>query len=492
MKALLKRCIAAAIVFFYITAAFGTNAYAKAANATDTKINYSVDSKGIYSNWEGVSNVSQFLDEKGNYCFAYYKGKKITIAKTKNGKVTSKVKLKMPYPIFGAVTCDSAGNYYVVSGKKNTSSNHQMETLFVSRYSSQGKLIQTVGDNGSYGLASYYDDGFYTSEPFSGGNCDVSINGNFLAVNYARHMYNGHQSNTALIIDLTTMQKQKLSKYYNSHSFAQRAIPYQNGFMLASEGDAYNRAFSVAFMNMTGSENTQPDTNNDNSYYYYYENPDDTSAYQQDQYASEYYSRQNERKVNSYDVFHFWIKPGSSSNMFIVNNNFAHLGGIAVADNNHVALVGSSAKALNKKAQTQKEALFIQIFDPTKDLSKPEAYINASTRSGMSGMSGTKEANDYGIVWLTNGKYEIINPQVVADSKGRFVVLFEKYSGYQRRGVYYTIVDKEGNIVKKITRFSSDATLNSCETPKVVGNTIVWTANKTSGSNMYVFRLKVK
>ena len=474
----------------------------KGSGATDSGIKLNVYAKGIYPNWEGVSNVSEFTDEEGNYCYAFYKGRTITIVKNKNGKAAKKkLKIKMQKPLFGAVTCDQDGNFYVVTGKKNTSSNRKTNTVFIAKYSKTGDLIATVGDNGTGCYQKYkysgMDDSFNTQEPFEAGNCDITVNGNYVAVNYARKMYSGHQSNTAIILNRHTMQFVQLSPYYNSHSFAQRAIPYQDGFMLASEGDAYNRSFSVAFITPTEEKN-QEDKNEDDRWSrdYYggsrsdYEEED--YAYEPLDQAKKNYTQNEWIYTRSYDIFHFWIKKNSSYNMYVVNNNYAHMGGIAVADNNHVALVGTSVKAMNKKADKQKECLFIQIFDPTKDIRKPEAYATSGTRSGKTGISGDVSATDYGVKWLTGGKFQVKNPQVVADHKGRFVILFEKYVGYSYAGVYYTIINSDGTTAKKITRFPGDAKLNPCETPKVCGKYIYWTANKSGSGNLFTYKLKIK
>ncbi|WP_026528605.1 hypothetical protein [Butyrivibrio sp. VCD2006] len=474
----------------------------KAADAIDAKTKLSVAAKGIYSNWEGVSNVSEFTDAEGNYCYAFYKGKLITIIKNKKGKAKSRIKIRMQYPIFGAVTCDPDGYFYVVTGRKNSNGvDMKKNTVFISKYSPTGSLIATIGDNGSgcfkaryssyYGYSEMYEDNdSNTKVPFDAGNCDIAVNGNYIAVNYARGMYNGHQSNTAIILNRHTMQFVQLDRYYNSHSFAQRAIPYQDGFILASEGDAYNRSFSVAFVTPTEEVVPEEEMPKDESWYFSYNTP--PYAYTplpeaKQQYTSDHYSR-----TNSYDIFHFWLQKNASSNMFLVNNNFAHMGGIAVADNNHVALVGTSVKALNKKAAKQKECLFIQIFDPTTDITKPTGYAISDTRSGKSGIMGTEDVTDYGIKWLTNGKFNVSNPQVVADHKGRFVILFEKYAGYSFQGVYYLIVNPDGSIAKKITKFPVSARLNPCETPKLSGKCIYWTGNKPGSSSLYTFKLKIK
>ena len=475
---------------------------AKAASATDSKIKLSVAAKGIYKNWEGVSNVSEFTDEQGNYCYAFYRGRTITIVKNKkNGKVKSKITIKMQKPLFGAVTCDQDGNFYVVTGKTNSSfTDKTKNTVFIAKYSKNGDLLATVGDNGSGCYKNYrysgLDEDSNTREPFAAGNCDIAVNGNYVAVNYARHMYNGHQSNTAIILNRHTMQLIQLTPYYNSHSFAQRAIPYQDGFILASEGDAYDRAFSIAFITPTEDKIEEEKNKEDDGWYHPTGYRDDYNSepysYEPLEESRKTYTKNDWIYTRSYNIFHFWVKKNCESNMFVVNNNYAHMGGIAAADINHVALVGTSVKAMNKKADKQKECLFIQIFDPAKDVKKPEAYAISGSRSGKTGIDGNEDATDYGIRWLTNGKFEVRNPQVVADHKGRFVILFEKYVGYSNAGVFYTIINSDGTTAKKITRFPGSANLNPCETPKVCGKYIFWTANKPGSGNLFTYKLKIK
>ena len=80
---------------------------------------------------------------------------------------------------------------------------------------------------------------------------------------------------------------------------------------------------------------------------------------------------------------------------------------------------------------------------------------------------------------------------MVYDKNGHIVVLFELYSGSSYKGVYYITLNKSGKVVKKMQQFSKTAKLNPCETPVVVGKTIYWTANRTSGKKLYNFRLKI-
>lgn len=156
----------------------------------NTKIKQTVSAVGRYSNWDGVSNVTQFQDEEGKFCFAYNGKKDIVVVKTENGKAKKKkIHLKRKNSLYGGTICDNDGNYYVVTGKKNTTNDTSKNTVFITKYDSQGNEITTIGDNGSSSLAYYYDSSLYTKEPFHGGCCDLAINGDYLTVNYAREMY---------------------------------------------------------------------------------------------------------------------------------------------------------------------------------------------------------------------------------------------------------------------------------------------------------------
>lgn len=403
---------------------------------------------GVYANWDGVSNVAQFVNEKGQYCFAYDNDKNVVVVRTKNGKATgNKVKLKKKHPLFGTVTCDADGNLYLVTGETNDTDNTSKNTVFISKYDKNGKHIKTVGDNGSASLGSWYGTSFYTKIPFDAGCCDAAVNGDILTVNYAREMYSGHQSNSVLTVNTETMKKVNVGVIYNSHSFAQRVVPYQNGFVYASEGDCYPRAFSVNYVAMDGS-----------------------GAMTKNEEA---------------EIFHFWVKKGALDeyDMYVVNDNYAHMGGLANVDDQTVCLVGSSVKSLNKKADSESEQIFIQIFDPTKNMKTAGAYVTNGKRSGLSGGNGTEQVTDYGVKWLTNtGKnVRISEPQVVSDGKGTIVVLFEQTSlkTYKYQGVYYIVLDKNGKVVQKKQKYSATATLNACEMPVFVNGTVYWTANKS-------------
>ena len=106
-----KRIITFALILSILAVLSPSEVHAKIFTETQTSVKIKIEAMGQYINWDGVSNVSQFLDEKGELCFAFDNGKYVSVVKTKNGKPASKdIKLKKKSSIFGAVTCDKNGN----------------------------------------------------------------------------------------------------------------------------------------------------------------------------------------------------------------------------------------------------------------------------------------------------------------------------------------------------------------------------------------------
>ena len=420
-------------------------ASANTAQKTDTDIKLRVYASGLYSNWEGVSNVSQFVDDEGNYCFAYNTDDSVIVVKTSEGKITKKINLKKQHKQFGAVECDSDGYYYLVTGEENKKDDTSVNTVFVSKYSPAGKHIKTVGDvesgNGN------------SKVPFDAGNCDIAINGDYIAVNYARKMYSGHQSNTVLMLLKEDLSPADFGhSVYNSHSFGQRAVPFDTGFVFASEGDCFNRAFTLDFV----------------------------------------FSESNSYSVpRSFDIFHFWVRKNTYNDwdMFTLNENFASLGDVCSLGGGRVSFVAASAKALNSDAASQNRQIFIQILNCNGN-----KYITKGKRTGLGGPNGDTKVTDNGVKWLTkytakSGK-TVNNVQAVADDDGNTIVLFELYKKGKYQGIYYCVVNKNGKVTTKISKCIKDGRLNPCETPVWANGKVWWTANAVDGGNMFIYSLE--
>jgi len=416
---------------------------------------HTVSSVDRFPNWAGVSTVSQFTDEHGNYCFAVNEGDRVLVFKTKYGQITDRVSISNPYDSFGAATCDKDGNLYMVWGN-NGNSNVNEQTILVSKYTSDGQLVTTVGGNGSEGMKKYYTSDFYTKIPFDGGNCDVAINGDLLLVNYARLMYGGHQANTVFPVKLSTMQVQSGIDTYNSHSFDQRITPYSKtgGFLLASHGDCFPRAFTTSVTNS-------------------------------------YYTR------NEMDTFNFWVEEGAYENYHMgqLNKTYARLGNILETPRG-AALVGSSARSLSESAKSEPYDVFVQVFNPEGSATSASSYVTTGTRSGLAGANGNKSTTDYGVQWITDlssvGKTADV-VQAVSVSGGRIAVLYELYVPYSSYNGYltydstwYALLDSDGTVLQQPVNLGN-VRLNVDEDPVYAGGAIQWTANH--GSNLAVYAL---
>lgn len=417
-----------------------------------------------YTNWDGVTNVAQFKGPDGNLWYAVDGDDAVTVYKTKKGApVAGAVKLKKPHPLFGTVICDDAGYLYLVTGEANDTANTDKETvntdketIFISKFDGKGKHIKTVGDNGSSGLADYYGCSYYTRHPFSSGNCDAAVFGTTLTVHYARHMYSGHQSNSVFTVNTADLSKVDIGTFYESHSFAQRVVPTKDGFVYMSEGDCYERAFCVY-----------------------------RAALSDGSLASS----------KEACIFDFWVRDGAFDDydMFTVNNNFAHMGGLAALSDGKIAFAAQSVKSLSSAAASESEEIFIQIFDPDAALDTPAAYVTSGKRTGLAGNNGRTKVTNYGVKWLTAyGKDASIgNVQIVATDKDKLVVLYELSRGEQYEGVWYIVLDAKGNVTRRAAQFDANARLNPCETPVFADGSVCWVGNRygEEAPRIYVWRL---
>ena len=416
---------------------------------------HTIDSVGRYTNWAGVSTVSQFSDEKGNYCFAVDEGDRIAVVKTRYGAVTQTIYINKLYELFGAIDCDHNGNLFLVWGR-NGSTDPNFQTIFVTKHSPDGKLLATVGGNGSEGLDYYYSESFYTKYPFDAGNCDVAIQGNTLVGHYARTMYGTHQSNTVFVVKIDTMEVFTGFSYYNSHSFDQRVTPYQKsgGFLLASHGDCYPRAFTTS---LTGFSRVQ----------------------------------------NEMDTFNFWVQEGAFDryDMYQVNRTYARLGNV-LETKMGAALIGSSARSLSEAAISEPYDVFVQVFDPMGNASDPASYVTTGQRKGIAGRNGDEKVTDYGVSWLTDLAGTGLTAdvvQAVSVPGGQMVVLYElcKMNTYNKTYVstQYMLLDNDGTLVRGPLDLNG-VRLNVDEDPVYAQGAVQWTANVNQNSKeMRVYSL---
>ncbi len=399
------------------------------------------------SNWAKVSSVQQFAYVNEGLAYAYVIDDHLTIV------TPSKVlDIGMLYPKLGDVISDDGGNFYIIWGKDGTENIEQ--TIFISKYSPKGVHIKTTGFVGESQMGS---DG-NTMVPFNAGNCVSTINNDTLMVNYARTMYNGHQSNNVIAVNIKDMSpykfepliwdRNKANTPYVSHSFNQSVIYSEKAddFIFANHGDAYGRGFII--------DKLQKEMYVD---------------YKKMVYASKY---------PTHNIFHFYLEANANYDMHKVNKTYAQLGGL-VETSKGIVLVGASAKSISEAAKTEKQNLFIQIFDPlAKDLS-PSMFVSGSIRSGETSLdiydnknSPLTRISDYGVIWLTNHTdREVIAPQVVVGDDHIIILWTERNESLSES--FYMVLTAGGDVITPATSLGG-VDLNSYEMPVYHNGSVYW------------------
>lgn len=451
----------------------GTADYRSALPKLETSIkkldiDYYVRDVEAENNWEGVTNISYVGERNGNALFAVDFGDLIAVYEClkeeatgvdKEGTEVREVFASDPIcimkenPLFGGVICDGEGFLYVVTGTVGDASSQLPGYVYVTKYSPEGDMIGQVIDDGASSLGIEAGTEYLNLEPFNNGNCVLEINNGVLAVYYARKMISGHQSDSLFLVNTDTLEEVVVGRVYQSHSFAQRAVPYGKGFLLVSEGDCYDRAFVVTKVN-------------------------------------------NKFNTKSSATFHFGVKPGTLDNvdMAALNNNFAHLGDIAMLGNGRAVLAATSARSMKEKAEKEAEDIFIQIFNPKKDLTTKKAYVGGKKRKGLSGGNGDTSCTDYGVRWITKLKKneKISSLHCVVTEDDTIVLLYEKQNEDGHfEGVFYTLLDKNGDVIVEEMPFWNRARLPRGESPVCTGNRIWWIGNAMEDYCLCVYTLVI-
>lgn len=391
------------------------------------------------SNWANISSVHQFNYKDEGLAYAYVKDGNLQIVAP--SKVLS---IEIKYPILGDVISDDNGNFYVVWGRDNDTDDASIETVYISKYLSDGTHVKTtgfVGKSSPWGN----DNSAKTKRPFRHGN-SVSVIANGILVNYhSKQRYDGHQSDNVVAVKISDMSPYKLpNDTFSGHSFNQSLIfsKMTSDFFFASHGDAYIRGFRI---------------NNSSGKY-------------------------GDDKQN---IFHFYLEANANYDMFIVNRTFAQLGNIAETSKG-IALVGASAKSISEAAKEEKQNLFVQIFNPNFGSISSKMFIGGEERSGATSTnindnnnSPLKKVTDYGVIWLTDYTEEnAIAPQLV-EADDKLVILWST-----ENDSFYMILSSEGKILTPATSLGG-LPLNSYERPIYHNGSIYWVS-------VYNERLKVR
>jgi hypothetical protein len=271
-------------------------------------------------------------------------------------------------------------------------------------------------------------------------------------------MYSGHQSCASFSVETGEMNFIGIRSFYQSHSFGQRVIETKDGFLYLSWGDCFDRAF--AFSNV---ENV---------------------AYPNDGWFPE----------NRSTLFDFWVEKDAYRryDMGDLNETRARLGDITELSNGNIAFAARSVKSLGPECVDESKQIFIQIFDPDSSTDSPEDFATVGERSGFAGKNGDTPVTNYGVKWLTDygNDVRVGSVQLASTDGEKIVVLYELeteedkavtrlyYTTYCCLGVYYIVLDKDGNVLIPETLLSENARLNEGESPVCSDGRIMWVGNR--------------
>jgi len=381
-----------------------------------------------------VSPLSEFFDSLGNYNTIYDSNDKITLIKySKDFSSIKTYSVKKPYPLFGGAIIDSEGNYYIVYGQSNETDNPDKVVLSVVKYNSDFEYVSEVTFTGN-DTCTYSGTEWGTKVPFKSGNCDIALNGNILVCNYARQMYDGHQSNHVIFVDTATMTKVNQAGCYASHSFDQRVIVTSSGdYLFVNQGDAYPRGFQISLS-----------------------------------------KKGNTDIWNTFNYVPFHFREGSNRD-YGYNETYAQLAGIAEIETGYV-LAAASEKTLsldtaptnrNYCGDSEARNLFIQIIKKNFMYTSGEnaQLLKTETRRATGKRPASAQTKlflngneaDYGVLWLTDysDEYCVVNPKLVVTEDGRIVLLWEKFK-YETKDAaehfidsYYMILSGNGEILQE-------------------------------------------
>ncbi len=389
-----------------------------------------------------------------------------------SGETVGSLSLEKRGESFGSIIQDEIGNYYAVWGNAAGEEDYDKITMIVSKYGADGTFLGELALKGSetYPAA---DKTWGTRFPFRAGNCNLAISRGVLGINYARQMYNGHQSNMIIYVNTSDMTRKEVgysngwpltATAYTSHSFDERIIATSDGgFLVMNQGDAYPRGFMVSRIgaDLEGEGTLTP--------------------------------------------FHF--REGGNW-AYGYNATYAQTGGIAELSDSYVML-GSSERTLSRdvKATAFQETrdMFVQFI--RKDFDEYDLQNDFVVRGETRVAEGELRADydrqasiflshntiDYGIVWLTayDNDHFAANPRIIKINGNRFAVIWEKRSISNNYvslpETFYAEIDGKGQVVVEATRLNGVKIAGNDE-PILVNGVIYWATNDSYGSRLNMVR----
>ncbi|MBE7051293.1 MAG: hypothetical protein E7395_01810 [Ruminococcaceae bacterium] len=396
------------------------------------------------------SDVQQFLykDEGMAYAYSAIGSDSLEIILPNNKFTVEKL-----YPILGDVISDKDGNIYVIWGRvSEIVDNKKQQSIFISKYSSNGDLILSRGIFDSRKENMYY----ISKEPFSGSNTVSAIHNNALVISFGKLIYeNKRQCGGVVAVDL---------------NYLFETYPSGNG----SDWSV------IGVDNCYGNDIAWHDKLNE--FYFVSEGTEDRG-----------FNLSSHR--HSSVIFDFYLQPDANSDTDIISQTFAQMGGLIRTDKSFV-FCGASAKSISEEAKNESQNLFIQMFDV--DYDHNVTYIGGETREGLTARnfyeenSTMKSVTNNGVIWLTDySKESVVRPQIVR-AEDKFVIIWSIYEPDNEscKKTAYMVLSDEGEIL--VPETALDCGINSYEKPIYHNGIVSWVYYDTSSSQLQLVELKVK
>ncbi len=299
-----------------------------------------------------------------------------------------------------------------------------------------------------------------TKIAFDASNIDMAISNNILAASFSKEMYNTHQMNFTIYVDINTFEylnsPDKLNNAVNinefnwvSHVFDQRIISTSSGsFIHADQGDNFPRGFVI----------TKSKVNN-NTFEY-------------------------KRKL----AFSFRASTVSDVNQ---NYTFASLGNIIEVSDGYVLVASSEKTYTNTYASTslynEPRNIFIQKFDEELN-----SVLDTPLRQNE------ENDTDYGVKWITNyiDNKTITGLRAVSLDNDKILIIYQVrsltpykdyYSINSDKEFYYMIINTNGEEVLKpipIEKSYPTILINY-----IINNNIIYWVNKYSDNTLQITKL---
>lgn len=367
-----------------------------------------------------VCNTALETDENYGNLFIHEYNSENVIART--------LKIPLEFNLFGSVTIDSEGNYYVFTGKFRISKD-DTKTLAINKYNPDGELIGKRIIDGSE-LISQWERYTLTNGvwvPFRSGSCRMAFSEDesLVSVYFSRLMSSGHQANAGLVLDTETFESFGNKNFgqisHVSHSFDQFVLYDDGGFVYLDMGDASPRGIIMSKSSST--------------------------------------AKILQKNINS-------IKRCEET----YNNIYTHLAGFVANSSNYIVCGATEKNDIITNYCNDSRNLFIQIVDKDTLAASDPIWLT-----------------DYEGCDLENAT----NPKIVSIDNERSLILWEKQGRMQSlreyQGTYMAIIDKYGDVEVEPTQIDS-IRLNKNDTLKYnkENKKIYWATSIWGESNPYL------